>query len=49
MCHNIEARFTQTACKIPESFEIFDMELLPMSSSPSFCVRGKNEINLLAE
>ena len=32
-----------------QSFEIFDMEFLPMSSSPSFCVHGKNEINLLAE
>ena len=49
MCHNIEARFPQTTCKILESFGIFDIELLPMSSSPSFCVHGKNEINFLAE
>ena len=49
MCHNIEARFSQTKCKILESFGIFDIELLPMSSSPSFCVHGKNEINFLAE
>ena len=49
MCHYIEARFPQTTCKILESFGIFDIELLPMSSSPSFCVHGKNEINFLAE
>ena len=49
MCHYIEARFPQTTCKILESFGIFDIELLPMSSSPSFYVHGKNEINFLAE
>ena len=49
MCHNIEARFSQTKCKILESFGIFDIELLPISSLPSFCVHGKNEINFLAE
>ena len=45
----MEARFSQTTCKILESFGIFDIELLPMSSSPSFYVHGKNEINFLAE
>ena len=49
MCHNIEARFSQTTCKILESFGIFDIELLPMSSSPWFYTNGKNEINFLAE
>ena len=49
MCHNIEARFPQTTCKILESFGIFDLELLPMSSSPWFYTHGKNEINFLAE
>ena len=49
MCHNIEARFPQTTCKILESFGIFDIELLPMSSSPSFYMHGKNEISFLAE
>ena len=48
-CHNMEARFPQATCKILESFGIFDIELLPMSSSPSFYVHGKNEINFLAE
>ena len=49
MCHNLEARFRQTICKILELFGIFDIELLLMSSSPSFCVHGKNEINFSAE
>ena len=49
MCNNIEARFPQTTSKILESFEIFDIELLPMSSSPSFCMYGKNEISFSAE
>ena len=49
MCHNIEARFSQTTCKILESFGIVDIELLPMSSSPSFCVHGKIDIKFLAE
>ena len=49
MCHNNEARFPQTTCTILEPIGIFDIELLPMSSSPSFCVHGKNEINFLAE
>ena len=49
MCHNMEARFPQTTCRILESFVIFDIELLPMSSSPSFCVHGKNKINFLVE
>ena len=34
----VEARFPQTTCKILELFGIFDVELLPMSSSPFFCV-----------
>ena len=45
MCNNIEPRFSQTTCKILESFGIFDIELLPMSSSPSFCVYRRNEIS----
>ena len=49
MCHNIEARFHQTTCKILESIGIFNIELLPMPSAPSFCVNGENEINFLAE
>ena len=28
---------------------IFDIELLSMSSLPSFCVNGKNEVSLSAE
>ena len=32
-----------------ESFGIFDIELLPMPSSPLFLVYGKNEISFLAE
>ena len=32
-----------------ESFGIFNIELLPMSSLPSFCVYGKNEISFLVE
>ena len=43
------ARFPQTTCKFLESFGIFDIELLPMSSLPSFCVYGTNEISFLAE
>ena len=49
MWKNTEARFPQTTCKTLESFGIFDMELVPISSSPSFCVYGKNEIRFLAE
>ena len=49
MCSNIEARFPKTTCKIIESFEIFDTELLPISPSPSFCEYGKNEISILSE
>ena len=49
MCNNIEVRFPQTACKIIESFGIFDIELLPMPSSPLFRVYGKNKISFLAE
>ena len=49
MCNNIEARFPQTTCKILELFGIFDIALLPMSSSPSFCVYGENELSLLPE
>ena len=48
-CNNIEARFPQAICKILESFGIFDIELRPVSSSPSFCVYEKNEISFLAE
>ena len=44
-----KATFFETTCKILESFGIFDIELLPMSSSPSFCVYGKNKINFLVE
>ena len=46
MCNNIEARSPQTTCKILEPFGIFDIELLPMSSSPSFCVYGKTKLDL---
>ena len=49
MWKNTEARFPQTTCKTLESFGIFDMELVPISSSPLFCVDGKNEIRFLAE
>ena len=49
VCNIIEARFPQTTCKVLESFGIFDIELLPMSSSPLFCVYGKNENSFLAE
>ena len=49
MCHNIEARFPQTTCKILESFGIFDLELLPISSLPWFYMHGENEINFLAQ
>ena len=49
MCNNIEARFPQTTCKIPGLFRIFDIALLPMSSSPSFCVYWKNELSFLPE
>ena len=49
MCTNIEARLPQTTCKILESFGIFNIELLPMPSSPSFCAYGKNEISFLAK
>ena len=49
MWKNIEAMFPQTTCKTLESFGIFDMELVPISSLPSFCVYGKNEIRFLAE
>ena len=34
ICHNIEASFLQTTCKVLESFGIFDIKLLPMYSSP---------------
>ena len=49
MRNNTEARFPQTTFKILASFGIFDIELLRMSSSPSLCVYGKNEISFLAE
>ena len=49
MCNIIEARFRQTTCKILKSFGILDIELLPMSSSPLFCVYEKNENSFLAE
>ena len=41
--------FPKQHTKTLESFRIFDMELVPISSSPSFCVYGKNEIRFLAE
>ena len=49
MCKNVEARFPQTTFKILGSFGSFDIELQPMSSSPLFCMYGKNEISFLAE
>ena len=48
-CNNIEARFPQTTCNMLESFGIFNIELLPMSSSPSFCMYRKNEISFQVE
>ena len=48
MCHNIEARFPQTTCKILVLFGIFDKEFLSISSSPRFCLYGKKEISFLA-
>ena len=35
--NNTETSFPQTRYKISESFGIFDIGLLPMSSSPLFC------------
>ena len=49
VCKNNEAMFPQTTCKILESFGIFDIELLPTLSSPSFCGYGENEIRFLVE
>ena len=49
MSKNIEARFSQATCRILELFGIFDIEVLPMSLSPSFCLYGKNENSFLAE
>ena len=49
MCNNIEARFPQKTCKILESLGFFDIKWLPMSSSLSFCVYGKNEISFFVE
>ena len=44
MCNIIEARFPQTTCKILESFGIFDIELLQMSSHLCFACMGKMKI-----
>ena len=44
MCSNVEARLPQTTCKILESFGIFDIELLPMSSSLRFACMGKMKL-----
>ena len=49
MYNIVEARFPQTTCTILELFGIFDVELLPVSSSPFFCLYGKNENSFLAE
>ena len=49
MYNIVEARFPQTTCKILELCGIFDVALLPMSSSPFFCAYGKNENSFLAE
>ena len=49
MSKNIEARFSQATCRILELFGIFDIEVLPMLLSPSFCLYGKNENSFLAE
>ena len=38
-----QSRFPQTTCKILEPFGISDIELLPMSSSPSFGVYGEKK------
>ena len=50
ICECITARFPKDSCEVLEAFSIFDVDLLPASSSsPLFSIHGENEVNILAK
>ena len=50
ICESITAQFPKDSCEVLEAFSIFDVDLLPASSSsPLFSVHGENEVNILAK
>ena len=44
ICQNIEAKFPANSCKVLTAFSIFDVDLLPSQSSPTFSVLFKLEV-----
>lgn len=50
ICKNIDNRFPKETCDALDAFSIFDLELLPPSSSnPMFAVHGIDEITVLSK
>ena len=49
ICDNIDVRFPESFCKVLEAFSIFEVDLVPVSSSPTFNVYGTDEITCLAK
>ena len=49
ICQNIEAKFPANSCKVLTAFSIFDVDLLPSQSSPTFSVYGEEEPSCLGK
>ena len=49
MCKSINARFPESSCKVLETFSIFNIELIPLSSTDAFKVYGNEEILTLGK
>ena len=49
ICQNIEARFPANSCKVLTAFSIFDVDLLPSQSSPTFSGYGEEEASCLGK
>ena len=49
MCKNINARFPESSCKVLEAFSIFNIELIPLSSTGAFKVYGNEEVLTLGK
>ena len=50
ICESITARFPKDSCEVLEAFSIFDVDLLPASSSsPLFSIHRENEDYILAK
>lgn len=47
ICKNIEERFPESSCKVLESFSIFNVDLIPNSSTNTFKFYGNDEIDVL--